>query len=91
MNKIGCGCFDKQDTQAQTADPVKKWSIKMSAVRGWIFFPVSVPGKRRVKALLFLWGKKGIGGYWIPAFAGMTERGDTGMTSKRKGKSPSFF
>ena len=31
MNKIGCGCFDKQDTQAQTADPVKKWSIKMSA------------------------------------------------------------
>ena len=47
------------------------------------FFPVSIPGKRRVKALLFLWGKKGIGGYWIPAFAGMTERGDTGMTRER--------
>ena len=32
------------------------------------FLPVSIPGKRRVKALLFLWGKKGIGGYWIPQF-----------------------
>ena len=49
MNKIGRGCFDKPDAQAQTADPVKKWSIKTSAA-GDGFFPVSIPGKRRVKS-----------------------------------------
>ena len=45
MNKIGCGCFDKQDTQAQTADPVKKWSIKMSAA-GDGFFSCIHPRKK---------------------------------------------
>ena len=71
MNKIGCGCFDKQDTQAQTADPVKKWSIKTSAA-GDGFFSCIHPRKKEGECPPFLWGKKGIEGYWIPAFAGMT-------------------
>ncbi len=54
MNKIGCGCFDKQDAQAQTADPVKKMVNKNVGGRGWIFLPVSIPGKRRVKSPPFL-------------------------------------
>ena len=45
MNKIGRGYFDKQDTQAQTADPVKKWSIKTSAAGDGFFFLYPSPEK----------------------------------------------
>ena len=48
--------------------------------RGWIFLPVSVPGKRRVKALLFLWGKKG-----IMCYKRASGRGELGVTGFRLG------
>ena len=45
MNKIGRGYFDKQDTQAQTADPVKKMVNKNVGGGGWIFFLYPSPEK----------------------------------------------
>ncbi len=55
MNKIGRGCFDKQDTQAQTADPVKKWSIKTSAA-GDGFFSCIHPRKKEGECPPFFMG-----------------------------------
>ena len=57
MNKIGRGCFDKQDTQAQTADPVKKWSIKTSAA-GDGFFSCIHPRKKEGESPSFFYGVK---------------------------------